>query len=612
MDKKSSQTKSLLMWLVLMGALVAFLVMTTPGGSESAKVEYVSISEFIGLVKAGEVQEVTMQGPDVRGFSEGQKNSKIVYVTYSSDATRKHLVDVLNEKKVKYTDAKVDDGSTSQMLYIFMKLGMVVFFAWFILRGLKGAQSSMMNSMDQHQKTRAVLYDSEEKVTFADVAGCDEAVEECRDFVEFLRDPQKFSSLGGRIPKGVLLAGPPGTGKTLLARAIAGEAGVPFFAGNGSGFVEMFVGVGAARVRDLFLQAQKSAPCIIFIDEIDGIGRKRGGAASTGGNEEREQCLNELLSRMDGLAQNKGIIILAATNRPEILDSALKRSGRFDKEVVLPRPDLKGREAILEVHAKKYKLGPDVDLALTARRTPGMTGADLETLLNEAGLKAAKGKKEHVEMSDIEDAMDKVLMGAAQKSRVLSRRDLEFVAWHEAGHTVATWFTPYTDPLHKVSIIPRGQALGVTMNLPAEDQVLHSKNQILARIDVLLGGRIAEELKFGDVTTGAAHDLVQATMLAKAMVVDYGMTPVGARTFGLKHGIGTFLDYGQNIQDFSEATMVKIDEEIGKIVQNGYEKVKNLLESHRDMLDQLAQALLEKETLDASEVEFILGPCPTE
>lgn len=604
---KSPQTKSLLMWLVLMGALVAFMIMTTPSGSESAKVEHVSISEFIGLVKAGEIQEVTMQGPDVRGIPT-RKGDKIVYVTYSSDATKKHLVDVLNEKKVRYTDAKeVDDSGTSQMLYIFMKLGMVVFFAWFMMRRMQGFQSSV----GQHQKTKAVLYDSEDKVTFEDVAGCDEAVEECRDFVEFLRDPQKFSSLGGRIPKGVLLKGPPGTGKTLLARAIAGEAGAPFFSGNGSGFVEMFVGVGAARVRDLFEQALKHAPCIVFIDEIDGIGRKRGGAASTGGNEEREQCLNELLSRMDGLAQNKGVIILAATNRPEILDSALMRAGRFDKDVVLPKPDLKGRVAILGVHAKKYKLGPDVDLEILARGTPGMTGADLENLLNEAGLKAAKERKDHIEMCDLEAARDKVLMGAPQKGRVIAPRDLEYVAIHEAGHALVTWFTPHMDPLHKVSIIPRGQALGVTMNLPLEDQVLHSKNQLLARIDTLLGGRIAEELKFSDVTTGAGQDLVQATAIARAMVVDYGMTSVGARTFGLKQ-VGMFLDYGQSVQDFSEVMMVKIDQEIEKIIQGSCKKVKNLLESRRDLLDQLARALLEKETLDASEVELILGPCPKE
>ncbi|HXC92841.1 MAG TPA: ATP-dependent zinc metalloprotease FtsH, partial [Geobacteraceae bacterium] len=441
---------------------------------------------------------------------------------------------------------------------------------------------------------------------FEDVAGIEEAKEELEEIIQFLKDPKKFTRLGGRIPKGVLLMGPPGTGKTLLARAIAGEAGVPFFSISGSDFVEMFVGVGASRVRDLFVQGKKSAPCIIFIDEIDAVGRHRG-AGLGGGHDEREQTLNQLLVEMDGFESNEGVILIAATNRPDVLDPALLRPGRFDRQVVVPRPDVKGREMILKVHAKKVPLAADVNLELMARGTPGFSGADLSNAVNEAALLAARRNKEKVEMIDFDDAKDKVLMGVERRSMVISEEEKNSTAYHEAGHTLVAKLLPGTDPIHKVSIIPRGRALGVTMQLPIEDKHSYTKESLLDRIAVLMGGRAAEEIIFSTMTTGAGNDIERATEMARKMVCEWGMSEkLGPVSFGKKDEqifLGREMAMHKN---FSEATAVEIDNEIRRIVDQNYARVKALLTDNVEILHRISRALVEKENLTGAEVEEIM------
>ncbi len=453
-----------------------------------------------------------------------------------------------------------------------------------------------------------MLSESGNQVTFKDVAGIDEAKDELQEIVAFLKDPKKFSRLGGRIPKGVLLIGPPGTGKTLLGRAIAGEAGVPFFSISGSDFVEMFVGVGASRVRDLFLQGKKNAPCIIFIDEIDAVGRHRG-AGLGGGHDEREQTLNQLLVEMDGFESNEGVILIAATNRPDVLDPALLRPGRFDRQVVVPRPDIKGRAMILDVHARKVPLGDDVKLEVVAKGTPGFSGADLANLINEAALLAARRNKDQVDMQDLEEAKDKVLMGAERRSLVITEKEKRVTAYHEAGHAVVPLFLPEADPVHKVSIIPRGRALGVTMFLPQEEKYNQSRSGLETAICGLLAGRVAEELVFGEITSGASNDIERATHIARKMVCEWGMSDkIGPLAFGEKEGevfLGRDLGHARN---YSETTAVEIDAEIRRIVQESYEKARNILESHRDGLVRVAEALLELETIDGEEVRrMIIG-----
>jgi cell division protease FtsH len=456
-------------------------------------------------------------------------------------------------------------------------------------------------------KSRAkLLTETQGKITFEDVAGVDEAKEELEEIIQFLKDPKKFTKLGGRIPKGVLLVGPPGTGKTLLARAIAGEAGVPFFSISGSDFVEMFVGVGASRVRDLFVQGKKNAPCIIFIDEIDAVGRHRG-AGLGGGHDEREQTLNQLLVEMDGFESNEGVILIAATNRPDVLDPALLRPGRFDRQVVVPRPDVKGREAILKVHTKKTPLAPSVDLALIARGTPGFSGADLSNVVNEAALLAARKEKNSVEMQDFDDAKDKVLMGVERRSMVISEEEKKNTAYHEAGHTLVAKLIPGTDPVHKVSIIPRGRALGMTMQLPIEDKHSYSRESLTNRIAVLMGGRAAEEIIFSTMTTGAGNDIERATEIARKMVCEWGMSPrLGPVSFGKKEEqifLGREMATHKN---YSEATAVEIDAEIRRIVDENYSRVVQLLSSNVDILHRLSGELIEKENLSGDEVDRII------
>ena len=451
-----------------------------------------------------------------------------------------------------------------------------------------------------------MLSDSQNKVTFADVAGIEEAKDEVEEIIAFLKDPKKFQRLGGRIPKGVLMMGPPGTGKTLLARAIAGEAGVPFFSISGSDFVEMFVGVGASRVRDLFEQGKKHAPCIIFIDEIDAVGRHRG-AGLGGGHDEREQTLNQLLVEMDGFESNEGVIIIAATNRPDVLDPAILRPGRFDRRITVNRPDVRGREAILRVHTKRVPLSPDVDLAVTARGTPGFAGADLENLVNEAALLAARQDKDAVSMADFELAKDKVLMGTERRSMVMTEEEKWNTAVHEAGHAVIMITNEDHDPIHKVTIIPRGRALGVTMPIPKGDILGRTKEQFEAQIQSALGGRIAEEIVFGKLTTGASNDIRQLTQIARAMVCEYGMSEkLGPLAYGGEES-SIFLgrDYNQRSQDYSEQTAREIDQEVRNLIQVQYDKVRTLLTANKERIEAIARALLERETLDAEELKAL-------
>jgi len=449
--------------------------------------------------------------------------------------------------------------------------------------------------------------DERNKVTFDDVAGIEEAKEELQEVIEFLRDPKKFTRLGGRIPKGVLLVGAPGTGKTLLARAIAGEAGVPFLSISGSDFVEMFVGVGASRVRDLFVQGKKHAPCIIFLDEIDAVGRHRG-AGLGGGHDEREQTLNQLLVEMDGFESNEGVILISATNRPDVLDPALLRPGRFDRQVVVPVPDVKGREGILQVHTKKTRLGDDIDLSIIARGTPGFTGADLENMTNEAALLAARRNKDRIEMDDLEDAKDKVLMGTERKSMIISDEEKRTTAYHEAGHTLVAKLLPNTDPIHKVTIIPRGRALGLTQQLPLDDKHTYTKEYLVDNIRVLMGGRIAEEIALNTQTTGASNDIERATEIARKMICEYGMSEkLGPLSFGKKEE-EIFL--GREIaqhRDYSEETARKIDLEVNHLIAENYQKTHKMVSEKLTVLHKLAKALLEKETLDGSEIENIVG-----
>ncbi len=555
-------------------------------------------SDFITAVDGGKVKSVVISGNDVIGkYTDGKE-----FRTYRpTDAS---ISETLLEKKIEVS-AKPEEEKFSWFS---------LFISWFPLILLVGVWIFFMRQMQagggkamSFGKSRAkLLTESQGKITFEDVAGIEEAKEELEEIIQFLKEPKRFTKLGGRIPKGVLLMGPPGTGKTLLARAIAGEAGVPFFSISGSDFVEMFVGVGASRVRDLFVQGKKNAPCIIFIDEIDAVGRHRG-AGLGGGHDEREQTLNQLLVEMDGFESNEGVILIAATNRPDVLDPALLRPGRFDRQVIVPRPDVKGREMILKVHAKKVPLAADVNLELMARGTPGFSGADLSNAVNEAALLAARRNKEKVEMIDFDDAKDKVLMGVERRSMVISEEEKNSTAYHEAGHTLVAKLLPGTDPIHKVSIIPRGRALGVTMQLPIEDKHSYTKESLLDRIAVLMGGRAAEEIIFSTMTTGAGNDIERATEMARKMVCEWGMSEkLGPVSFGKKDEqifLGREMAMHKN---FSEATAVEIDNEIRRIVDQNYARVKSLLTDNVEILHRISRALVEKENLTGAEVEEIM------
>jgi cell division protease FtsH len=590
--------KNIALWLLI--SLVMIFLFNYFNTAEQARGKLsISYTQFLDLVKAGKVAKVTLQGDEISGE---QTDGKAFRTHAPADP---ELVGMLREKKVEITAKPKEDNPWYTTLLVSWLPMLVLIGIWiFFMRQMQAGGGKAMS----FGKSRArLMTENAVKITFKDVAGIEEAKEEVAEIIEFLKDPKKFTRLGGRIPKGVLLVGAPGSGKTLLARAIAGEAGVPFFSISGSDFVEMFVGVGAARVRDLFIQAKKNSPCIIFIDEIDAVGRHRG-AGLGGGHDEREQTLNQLLVEMDGFEANEGVILIAATNRPDVLDPALLRPGRFDRQVVVPIPDLKGREAILNVHTRKVPLSPTVDLSVLARSTPGFSGADLENLVNEAALLAARVNREAVTMEDFEQAKDKVLMGSERKSMILSEQERATTAYHEAGHTLVANLVPGTDPIHKVTIIPRGRALGLTQQLPLDERHTYPKDYLMATLAVLLGGRAAEELIFNQFTTGAGNDLERATDLARKMVCNWGMSEeLGPVTFG-KRDEHVFL--GREIQhpkDFSEETARTIDVAIKNLVQGSYDRAKVLLTSHRDQLQVLAQALLEKETLDGREIQALLA-----
>jgi cell division protease FtsH len=569
-----------------------------------------TFTQFMKHVDAGEVAQVTITGNEITGSltnsvgGDGSQKFRLY-----APAQYEGLANRLADKQIQITAKPETTSPWATLLYSWAPILLMIGFWLFIMRQMQSGGNKALS----FGKSRAKLSSSsQKKVTFKDVAGVDEAKEELLEIIEFLKEPQKFQKLGGRIPKGVLLMGPPGTGKTLLARAVAGEANVPFFSISGSDFVEMFVGVGASRVRDLFEQGKKNAPCIVFIDEIDAVGRHRG-AGLGGGHDEREQTLNQLLVEMDGFESNEGVILVAATNRPDVLDPALLRPGRFDRRIVVNRPDVKGREGILAVHTKKIPLSDDVNIHVLARGSSGFSGADLANLVNEAALNAARYNQKVVRMNDFEFAKDKVLMGSERRSMIISEEEKKVTAIHEAGHALLAVVLPHADPIHKVTIIPRGMALGVTMQLPEGDKFNYTRDYLNDQIAILLGGRLAEELTNGGMTTGAGNDLERSTELARKMVCEWGMSDaMGPLTFGKKEE-QIFL--GREIaqhQDYSEDTAIRIDHEIKRFVTFNYERAKELLEKHRPALDRIAEELLAREVLDADQVRRIIAGLPLE
>ena len=595
--------KSIGIWLV-----VALVLMTIVNQFSSRPLQGsqtpVAYSQFLSEVKAGHISKVMIEGHTLKATTSDGKH----VVTYAPED--EYMVTDLLKGNVEIEAKPAEEPS--------ILLGILI--QWFPIILLVGVWIYVMRQMQgggkgggafSFGKSRArQLDESKERFTFADVAGCDEAKEEVSELVDFLRDPSKFQSLGGRIPRGVLMVGSPGTGKTLLAKAIAGEAKVPFFSISGSDFVEMFVGVGAARVRDMFEQAKKHSPCIVFIDEIDAVGRQRG-AGLGGGNDEREQTLNALLVEMDGFEGTSGVIVIAATNRPDVLDPALLRPGRFDRQVVVPLPDIRGREQILMVHMRKVPVAPDVRADILARGTPGMSGADLANLVNEAALFAARRNKRFVEMEDFESAKDKIFMGAERKSMVITPEDKKKTAYHESGHAIIGYLLPGCDPVHKVSVIPRGRALGVTLSLPEQDRYSVYRNQMLAKISMLFGGRVAEELFTGDISTGASNDFERATDMARDMVTRYGMSDaLGPMVYGENEGevfLGRSVTTHKNI---SEATMQKVDAEIRRILDDQYALARKILQENRDKVEMMTEALMEWETIDAEQIQDIMTGKP--
>ncbi|MEX2304371.1 MAG: ATP-dependent zinc metalloprotease FtsH [Bryobacterales bacterium] len=602
----NSTVKTAVFWVVMLcTAILLWRVVQTGNSPQPAELSY---SEFRSKVKAGLVASVVISnGVEVEGKL---KNGEPLQTTLPSDYPG--IIDTMDEAGVQIEVEQTSSPAWLSFLLNASPFILLIVFWIFMMRQMQAGGNKALS----FGKSRARLLTSQQKkVTFKDVAGVDEAKEELHEIIEFLREPQKFQKLGGRIPKGVLLVGPPGTGKTLLARAIAGEANVPFFSISGSDFVEMFVGVGASRVRDLFEQGKKSAPCIIFIDEIDAVGRHRG-AGLGGGHDEREQTLNQLLVEMDGFDSNEGVILVAATNRPDVLDPALLRPGRFDRRVVVNRPDVRGREGILRVHTRKIPLANDVNLSVAARGTPGFSGADLANLCNEAALFAARQNRKVVTMSDFELAKDKVMMGAERRSMILTDEEKKNTAYHEAGHALVAALIPHSDPLHKVTIIPRGQALGVTMQLPLDDKHTYTRDYLMSRLTILMGGRIAEELFLDHMTTGAGNDIEQSTELARQMVCEWGMSSMGPLTFGKKEE-QIFL--GREIaqhRDYSEATAIRIDAEVSNMVKGAYEHAKQIIVDNSDSLVRIAVSLLEREVLDGEDVKALidgreLPPLPT-
>ena len=592
--------KNVLLWVAI--GVILMLVFQNLNTSSSTPAQAMDFSTFVSSIKQGQVADVTINGNHV----EGSLNSGQHFSVYTP-ANDTQVVPQLLAAGVKIS-VKPPEGQSLLLSILISWFPMLLLIGvWiFFMRQMGGGGAGGRGAMTFGRSKARMLTEENNKVTFADVAGVEEAKDELAEIVEFLRDPQKFQRLGGRIPKGVLLMGSPGSGKTLLARAIAGEARVPFFSISGSDFVEMFVGVGASRVRDMFEQAKKHAPCIIFIDEIDAVGRQRG-AGLGGGNDEREQTLNQLLVEMDGFEGTEGIIVVAATNRPDVLDPALLRPGRFDRQVTVPLPDIRGREQILQVHMRKVPVAPDVDAKVIARGTPGFSGADLANLVNEAALMAARRSKRLVDMIDFEDAKDKVMMGAERKSVVMSDKQRETTAYHESGHAVVAKLLPGTDPVHKVTIIPRGRALGLTMQLPTEDRFNYERQEILNNISILMGGRIAEEVFLNQMTTGAGNDIERATDLARRMVTQWGMSGIGPMVIGEKEEevfIGREMTKHSNI---SEQTARTVDGEVRDIIQERYGIARKLIEENRDKVEAMAKALLKYETLDAKQVSAIMA-----
>jgi cell division protease FtsH len=598
--------KNLALWMVI--GLIVILLFNLFQANQSPRGEIV-FSDFLKKVDTGEVREVTLRG----NFVTGRLSDGSAFRTFTAEYP--DLVKSLRDKGVKIEVKPPDTNPWYAILLQWVPMLLFIGVWIFFMRQMQGGGAKALS----FGKARArLISEKQNKVTFQDVAGVDEAKEELREIIEFLKDPPKFQKLGGKIPKGVLLVGPPGTGKTLLAKAIAGEANVPFFSISGSDFVEMFVGVGASRVRDLFEQGKKHAPCIIFMDEIDAVGRHRG-AGLGGGHDEREQTLNQLLVEMDGFETNEGVILIAATNRPDVLDPALLRPGRFDRQVVVARPDVKGREEILRVHARRIPLAPNVELKVLARGTPGFSGADLANLVNEAALLAARLDKKIVEMIDFENAKDKVLMGVERRSMIISESEKKTIAYHEAGHALVADLLPGADPLHKVTIIPRGRALGLTQQLPTDDKYNYSKEYLVDRITILLGGRAAEEIVFQQRTTGAGDDLEKATEMARKMVCEWGMSDkMGPLTFG-KSEEHIFLGREMSrAKDYSEDTAILIDSEIKRIVTDCAGRARQMIEANLEKLHTLARALLERESLDGEEIARLLrvpplqgAPAPT-
>ena len=594
MSKYKGVLRNLVIWAVIIIVMVA--VFNFFSNSQQKNNVFIPTSHFEQLIKEGEIKNVIIKGNTLTGYTKDGKTVKTFISPSDSDFYKK-----LREYNVTYTYKPVEkEGWIGG--FIISWLPTILFFLFFILliRQFQAGGNKVMS----FSKSRAKIFiDNKPKVSFNDVAGIDEIKEEVKEIVNFLRDPKKYQKLGARIPKGILLAGPPGTGKTLLAKAIAGEAGVPFLSVSGSEFVEMFVGVGASRVRDLFEQAKKNAPCIIFIDEIDAVGRKRG-VGIGGGHDEREQTLNQLLVEMDGFESKDGIIVIAATNRPDILDPALLRPGRFDRQIMVPLPDVKGRLEILKIHAKNKPLAPDVDLEVIAKSTPGFSGADLENLLNEAALIAAKKNKDKIDMEDLEEAKDKIIMGVARKSLALSEREKITTAYHEAGHALVGWMLPNADKVHKVTIIPRGKALGVTQQLPKEDMYTYTLDYLMDRLAVLFGGRVAEEIFLDTISTGAGNDIKVATDIARKMVCEWGMS----KKVGPIHvKVEDIFDVSTNNQIISEDLKKLIDEEVKRILNEAQEKARKLILENKDKVENLAKALLEKETLTEEEIEKIFG-----
>jgi cell division protease FtsH len=594
----NSTVKHLLIWVLTVACLLLcwnFVIKNMGAGHN----QQIGLTQFQNDADAGKISEATINGTEVSGkYRDGKE-------TFTTTIPQNYpdLYKELHDHGVNVTVKDQQGGFWLAALINFAPIALILALFLFMMRQMQSGGNKALS----FGKNRARLLSMQQKkITFKDVAGVDEAKEELKEIIDFLREAQKFQRLGGRIPKGVLMVGPPGTGKTLLARAVAGEANVPFFSISGSDFVEMFVGVGASRVRDLFEQGKKNAPCIIFIDEIDAVGRHRG-AGLGGGHDEREQTLNQLLVEMDGFESNDGVILIAATNRPDVLDPALLRPGRFDRRVIVDRPDVRGREEVLRVHAKKVPLSDDVNLQVLARGTPGFSGADLANMVNEAALTAARFNRKAVHMYDFEVAKDKVLMGAERKSMLLSEDDKRDTAYHEAGHVLVAAKRDHSDPLHKVTIIPRGMALGVTMHLPEEDKHTVTKDYLETQLAILMGGRCAEEIFMNRMTTGAGNDIVRATELARKMVCEYGMSELGPLTYGKKEE-QIFL--GREIaqaRDYSDDTAKEIDRLVKKFVDNGYTSAHQILEENRDVMHRMAAALLERETLDAMEIELLIA-----